>query len=217
VPDAAASSTDPGIDQVVIGDEPDAWRGAGFRVDDEGVCRLGTVRLRLEGRDRGRGIRGWTLRGVDVPAIGLDGLATGVGRTGPAEPDEHPNGARFIDHVVVLTPDMTRSVAAYGAAGLTARRVRDTDSYGAPMRQTFFRLGEVILEVVGTPGAAGEGPARFFGLAVSVDHLDPLIARYGDQLGRIKNAVQPGRRIATLRHRDAGLSTAIAFMDDHPR
>ena len=37
---------------------------------------------------------------------------------------------------------------------------------------------------------------------------------YGEHLGRIKDAVQPGRRIATLRHRDLGLSVAIAFMDD---
>ena len=32
------------------------------------------------------------------------------------------------------------------------------------MTQVFFRLGEVILELVGPPEPAGDGPARFYGL-----------------------------------------------------
>jgi hypothetical protein len=35
-------------------------------------------------------------------------------------------------------------------------------------------------------------------------------------LGHIKDAVQPGRRIATLRHRDVGMSVATAFMTPEP-
>jgi hypothetical protein len=41
--------------------------------------------------------------------------------------------------------------------------------------------------------------------------LDALAARLGDKLGPIRDAVQPGRRIATLR-REAGSSVPIAFM-----
>ena len=111
---------------------------------------------------------------------------------------------------------MARTVKALEATGLDVRRVRDTDAetYGAPMRQTFFRLGEVILEVIGPAEPAGDGPAQFFGIALTVEDLDALPEQYGEQLGRIKDAVQPGRRIATLRHRNLGLSVAIAFMDD---
>jgi hypothetical protein len=177
------------------------------------------VRLRLVGRDAGKGVRSWALDGVRLDGGDLDGLPTTTSSSGPAEPAAHANGTQIIDHVVVATPAMGRTVDRLEAAGLGARRVRDTDTYGAPMRQTFFRLDEVILEVVGPPEAdadADGGGARFFGLALTVDDLDGLAARLGPLLGRVKSAVQEGRRIATLRHRDAGLSVAIAFMDGAP-
>ena len=83
----------------------------------------------------------------------------------PAEPAAHANGATYIDHVVLLTPDLARTTEALGAIGLTPRGERDSDTYGAPMRQVFFRLGEVILELIGQPDTAGEGDPGFFGLA----------------------------------------------------
>ncbi len=216
----AQAGVGPGLDELVVGDAPDAWRNAGFTVDDEDGCRIGTVRIRLVGRGDGKRIRSWGLRGVrlDPRSPDVDGLVTcevPVGRE-PGTPADHHNGARLIDHIVVATPDMARSVRAFEAIGLDVRRVRDTDAatYGASMRQTFFRLGEVILEVIGPAEPAGDGPAQFFGLAINVADLDALPAQYGDQLGHIKAAVQPGRRIATLRHRDLGLSVAIAFMDE---
>src|SRR3546814_11927488 len=98
----------------------------------------------------------------------------------PAEPATHPTGARHIDHVVVLSPDLARTTAALEALGVPARGERDTDSYGAPMRQVFFRLGAVILEVVGQPDTAGAGDPGFFGLALTVDDLHALAARVSD-------------------------------------
>jgi hypothetical protein len=96
-----------------------------------------------------------------------------------------------------------------------ALRERRSGTYGAPMRQVFFRLGEVILELIG-PDEVDDvhrgRPARFFGLAFTVTDLDATKALLGDALGEPKDAVQPGRRIATLRHQDLGLSTAVAFM-----
>ena len=90
----------------------------------------------------------------------------------PAEPAEHPNGATYIDHVVLLSPDLARTKAAIEALGVEPRGERDSDTYGAPMRQVFFRLGEVILELIGQPDAAGEGDPGFFGLAITVGDLD---------------------------------------------
>jgi hypothetical protein len=55
------------------------------------------------------------------------------------------------------------------------------------------------------------GPARLWGLAFGVDDLDRTARSLGDMLGTPRNAVQPGRRIATLRA-EAGLGPAIAFM-----
>jgi hypothetical protein len=114
----------------------------------------------------------------------------------------------------MLSPDVDRTVAALAAAGVPALRTRDLDEsqYGFPARQVFFRLGEPVLELIGGHEPMGDGPVRVYGLAHDVGDIDALPARYGDGLGRIKDAVQPGRRITTLRHKQLGLSIATAFM-----
>jgi hypothetical protein len=207
------------IDEILVGDPPDAWTAAGFTVDDDGTCRIGTVRVRLVGRDGGKRILGWSLR--DAPAAQLadgrlDGLPTALSSAPPAEPAEHANGARYIDHIVLLSPDLPRTTAALEGIGLSPRGERETDSYGAPMRQIFFRLGEVILELVGGV-EPGQGDPGFFGLAITVADLDATAALLGEHLGDAKDAVQEGRRIATLRHRDLGMSVATALMSPEPR
>ena len=49
------------------------------------------------------------------------------------------------------------------------------------------------------------------------DDLDATAEWLGDRVGTPKDAVQPGRRIATLRHRDLGLGLPVAIMTPHPR
>jgi hypothetical protein len=207
------------IDEILVGDPSEAWEAAGFSVDDDGTCRVGSVRVRLVGRDGGKRILGWSLR--DAPSARLaDGLLDGLPTTGseaaPPAPGVHRNGATHIDHVVLLTPDLARTVTALGTVGVTPRGERDTDTYGAPMRQVFFRLGEVILELIGQPGTVGDGDPGFFGLAITVADLDAVAAQLGDHLGSVKDAVQEGRQIATLRHRDLGMSVATALMSPEP-
>jgi hypothetical protein len=70
----------------------------------------------------------------------------------------------------------------------------------------------VVLELVGPVEASGAGPAGFYGLAVNVADIDATKAHLGDRCTDPKDAVQPGRRIATLKTRDLGIATAIAFM-----
>ena len=116
-------------------------------------------------------------------------------------------------------PYSRATIAACEAAGLELRRLREgTGGDGVEVRQAFFRLDSTILEVVGAPGPgsgqpAHEAPARWFGLAVEVDDLDATRRVLGEAMGRTKPAVQAGRRIATIRHRDLGLSVAVAAMD----
>jgi hypothetical protein len=212
------------IEELVVGDEPAAWTAAGFTSDD-GIAAIGAVRVRLYGPDAGLGVTGWALRGATVANGRIDGLPTTSVPGSVTDPPEregerpnragvgvgaaHANGAVLIDHVVVATPDWQRTIDALVATGMALRRERDA---GRGMRQGFFRTGEVIVEVVGPTERAGDGPAGFFGLAITVADLDATKARLGDALSDPKPAVQPGRRIATLRHRDLGLSTAIAFM-----
>jgi hypothetical protein len=198
----------------VLAAEPDAWRAAGFAVED-GVVRAGTVRLRLAGEDAGRGIVSWSLR--DAPSGDLDGLPTAAADSAPSHPSEHPNGAERIDHIVVVTPDLGRTTRALADAGIERRRVREVPLDGRTLRQGFFRLGEVILEVVdampldpSAEPAPGE-PAAFWGLVFVVADLDAAAAQLGDGLGAPRDAVQPGQRIATVR-RQAGLGLPVALI-----
>ena len=100
--------------------------------------------------------------------------------------------------------------------GFELRRIREGETPGGSTRQAFFRLGEPILEVVQAPEGTSvarnpDGPARLWGIAFRVDDLDATGSALGGLLGAPRDAVQPGRKIATLRP-EAGLGPAIAFM-----
>jgi hypothetical protein len=214
------------IEELVLADEPGRWAALGFAVHG-GVVQLGAVRLRLAGESAGRGIAGWSLRGIS--STELDGLPTtlaeGVGESPAAGPGaaeaaaEHPNGIAAIDHVVAMTPALDRSVQALGDAGLDLRRIREEPTPAGAPRQAFFRLGEVILEVVQEPehviASRGNGgaarPARLWGLALLAPELDRTIAALGEHGGEAREAVQPGRRIATVK-RSAGLAVPVALI-----
>jgi hypothetical protein len=51
----------------------------------------------------------------------------------------------------------------------------------------------------------------FWGLAFIAPDLDATVAGLGDRVSEIRDAVQPGRRIATLR-RSAGLTVPVALI-----
>ena len=203
------------IGELTVADAPAAWVAAGFRVEGDS-CRVGSVVVRLVGRERGTGILGWSLREVGDHVDAVDGLPTTATRAAASSGAEHPNGATHIDHVVVMSAHLARTVAAFEAIGVTPRRVRDFEVGGAPMQQVFFRLGEVIVEVVGDPAAAGDWPATFWGLTYVVRDIDAAAALLDSRAGRVKDAVQPGRRIVTLRHAEFDISVATAFMTPPP-
>src|SRR5208282_5124439 len=103
------------IDEIELADEPRRWRELGLDVRDG-------VRLLGRGDAAGRGITGWSLRGIS--STDLDGLPTRRSDSALGEPaGEHPNGVLAIDHVVVFSPDLDRTMAALQAAGLDLRRV----------------------------------------------------------------------------------------------
>lgn len=175
--------------------------------------------------DRARRGRGRGAEGLVDPGIGsteLDGLSTVRSeRPPPQEPAPHPNGVTGLDHVVVITPDLDRTFAAFEAAGLKLRRIREQPTPAGAPRQGFFRLGSVILEVAQEPPeaiacAGGDHPAFFWGLAFVVANLDQTVAFLGGaRVGGIRDALQPGRRIATLR-RSAELALPVALITEPP-
>jgi hypothetical protein len=159
------------------------------------------------------GLAGWSLRGAG--STELDGLPTALATHEPIKPGEHPNGVTRVDHVVVFTPDLSRTRAALEGAGFDLRRIREPSEPGPPVRQAFFRVGEVLVEVVEAEEAA-PGPARFWGITFRVADLERAAELLGSRLGEPRDAVQPGRRIATARG-SAGLGLPVALIDDPPR
>jgi hypothetical protein len=202
------------LDELTVADRPDAWRGCGFHVDGD-LCVVGDTRIRLAASDAGKGLTGWSLRGIAVAE--LDGLpTTHSDRLPPEEPPAHPNGVTVLDHVVAISSDLDRTAAALGDAGLDLRRIREEPTPAGAPRQAFFRLGSVILEVVQAPQevierTGGDRPAFFWGLAFVAPDIEATVASLGDRVSEIRDAVQPGRRIATLR-RSAGLAVPIALI-----
>jgi hypothetical protein len=198
------------IDELRIAADPGAWERFGFAVQD-GECVVGRVRLRFAGGDGG--LLAWSLRGAT--STQLDGLPTSTTETAPPRPADHPNGASRIDHLVVFTPNLGRTAAALDGAGLELRRVRDPSEPGPPVKQGFFRLAEVILEVV-EGSDMPSGPARFWGITFRVGDLDACVGLLGDRVGEPRAAVQPGRRIVTAR-RSAGLGLPVALISEPVR
>ena len=195
------------IDELRVGDTAHAWLAAGFSVDRD-VCSGGAVRIRLGGD--GTGITDWTLREIPDATHDVDGIPTALSSEPACEPGHHANGVTRIDHVVLMTPDLPRTTTALTSLGLDVRRERDAGAF----TQVFFRLGDVILELVG-PHETAPGPAHLWGLTFVVADIDATATFFGDRVGEVKDAVQPGRRITTLRGRPLGISPAIAFISEH--
>lgn len=182
----------PELDEIVLADPLEAWEALGFTVENQTIA-LGGVRIRLGGA------AGLKLRGLD-DGHDFDGLPIGPSTASPPPPAEHPIGATAVDHVVALTPDLERTTSKLQAAGFDHRATRG--------HQAFFVVGPCLLELVRHP----DEQARFWGLTLVVEDLDRAAGQLGERLGRVKEAVQPGRRIATVRSHAAGLTTPLALI-----
>ena len=202
--DGAVSDLRVALAELEIADDPACWEELGFVLSDRRVL-IGGVAIRLG--VPGSGIVGWSLHS-GCPAVAIDGLPRpAISTVVPPVGEAHPNGARSIDHVVILTPDFDRTAAALARAGMPLGRI----ARNRGVRMGFRRLGAAVLELV-QAGTGETGPARFWGLAIMVADLDALAARLTYRLGPIRPAVQPGHRIATLTAA-AALTTKVAVMD----
>ncbi len=210
----------PRVEWLSVAGDPAVWRSLGLAVTDDGFLPLHGTSLRIVApvppgsdteHDAVSGTVAWALSDVPAGAVSdVDGLSTSV--VEPAAPvfADHPVGAVGLDHVVVTTPDLERTSAALAeATGCELKRVRQVGT----MRQGFHRIGPggLIVELVERPDVP-DGPATFWGLVVNVEDLDAACALIGaDRVSAPKDAVQPGRRIATMRP-EVGLGLPVALM-----
>lgn len=220
----------PALRSLIIGDTAAAWLSGGFHViHRHGRARtvIGGVEIELVGPDDGRGILGWRFDDAEIPSS-IDGITTlrsaepaatseKTAQSGENAEPAHRNLARHVDHVVMMTPDLERTIEAMQTAGFDPRRIRDVPGSEPPRQQVFFWAGASIIELVGPVEPTGDGPATLWGLALTCDDLDAAHEAMEGRLGPPKPAVQPGRRIATMRTRDLDISTPIALLSPHPR
>lgn len=197
----------PTLTRLRVGGTLRGWKRAGFLVEDREI-RLEGITIEVTD-DPDVGIAGWGVTGVETD---LDGL-----RCIPAEPaapaTPQPNNVTGLDHVVGLTRDLELTGRALSAAGIEARRTRDVPDADPPRRQVFHVLDTALLELMGpTQGSGAAGTARLWGLAFVSSDLEDTVDALGLLAGEVRDAVQPGRRIATLRHQAAGLTIPTVLM-----
>ena len=197
--DAAGHGTVPVARAIALPGDPGMWKRLGFVPG----APVGEVRMEPGAAQLELGIEGLL---HDRP----DGLALVAVPPASVQPGTHPNGATVVDHVVALTDDMERTLAALEEAGLEVRRMRVPPE--APVRQAFINLRTLILEVV---EVEGDAPA-LWGVTVVVADIDAVARQLGTLLEAPRDAVQAGRRIATV-GQDAELPTPLAFMTPRPQ
>jgi hypothetical protein len=190
---------------LTVGGPVQPWIDFGLPVDARSEVVVAGLRLIID-PDRPPGLVAWAGEGVLVSDI--DGIPTGM-RDAPG--DDTPGSLLSVmawDHVVVMTNDLERTCAAIEACThAPLKRIREA----GPIRQGFHRWGRTIIEVVESSQVTA-GSAALWGLVWTVADLDAEVERLGpDRISPPKAAVQPGRRIATVRA-SAGLGVPVALM-----
>jgi len=117
-----------------------------------------------------------------------------------------------LDHVVVVTPNVDRALAIYGAKlGLDLRLDRENPKWNA--RQLFFKVGRTVIEMGARIGAPPtDGPDRSGGLAwrVAEPHAaQARIAAAGFDVSEVRVGRKPGTHVFTVRNAPAGVPTIL--------
>jgi len=209
--------------KLTIGETAETWSSAGFEVmelpNGSPGCQLGSVQIQFNATGA-QGILSAVVFGLHgmIDSLQFD-TENGLSPThnNAHLPSIHPNGVSRIDHLVVTTTDCDRTTDAFEANGILPRRVRTFGDDGSKMRQTFFWLGDVILELVGPHASEDKGQTKFWGLALISDDLRTTADYLGSRCTPIKPAVQSGRKITTIKTREIGITTPLAVMSPHTK
>jgi catechol 2,3-dioxygenase-like lactoylglutathione lyase family enzyme len=116
-----------------------------------------------------------------------------------------------LDHVVISTEDPERAAALYGARlGLDMALDRSHPDWG---RLMFFRCGDLIVELVQRPGAAGGNDRdRLCGLSWRVADIEAARARLlrgGIGVSEVRAGRKPGTRVMSVRDGTCGVHTLL--------
>ena len=207
------------LQRLIVGDDPDAWRAAGFRVDGN-EATFGKVVIKLAGADGERGVLGWSLAGVTTDIEQISTFNAPSPGSQPIRREEngaatHTNAVFAIDHVVVETGDVDRTVEAFTEVGMAERRRATMSTPVGERQQAFLWAGRVIIEVVGPVEPDHDASMGIWGLALVSSNLAVTAHVLAEDLSEPRDAVQPGRKIATMRTRSLDISIPIVVMSPH--
>jgi catechol 2,3-dioxygenase-like lactoylglutathione lyase family enzyme len=152
--------------------------------------------------------RTWITSNLDPKSTG--GLPLLLTQTAdlPLSPRAADSAITQLDHIVVLTDNVDRALAIYGAKlGLDLRLDRENPKWNA--RQLFFRCGDAVVEMAARIGADAkpEGKDRSGGLAwrVSEPHAaQARIAAAGFDVSEVRVGRKPGTHVFTVRNAPPG-------------
>lgn len=197
-----------GLQRLVIGDDGESWRSAGFDVE-AGELTLGSVTIEFAGTGADRGVLGWSLAGVTST---IESIPTVGSHAPPTRRSENPNAVFAIDHVVVETGDIDRTVAALADVGIEERRRARMETPLGERQQSFLWAGRVILEVVGPVAPDPSAKMGIWGLALVSSNLEITGNVIGEHLSEPRDAVQPGRKITIVDTKALDISVPIAVL-----
>jgi hypothetical protein len=214
-----------------IADDPITWRSMGFALINNNEVHLNGVIIKLLGksaRTRKYGMESWgfTVPSNSVIPTNLLGIPTTTTTTAPnktppsTQQPHHPNSAFAIDHVVLYVKDEITLKQQF--ASLPGFDIRGERILGSPpsntsttMKQIFFRPGggTIIECLVGLPDVENN---ELWGLTIAVQNIEPAKQILGNEnASNIRDAIQKGRKILTIRHEKLNSLTNIALMTPH--
>ena len=204
------------LKRLVIGDDPDAWRTAGFSVIGNEIV-FGKVTVELAGTSGARGVLGWRIDGVasDVAGIRTVPSAGEVVSPAPRSGLDNTNAIFAIDHVVVETGDLDQTVRDFVEVGMSERRRGQITTPHGERGQSFLWAGRVIIEIVGPIEARSDQRVGIWGLALVSANLQTTSHVLAENISEPRDAIQPGRKIATVNHRALDISVPIVVMSPH--
>ncbi|KAJ3009360.1 UNVERIFIED_CONTAM: hypothetical protein HDU68_002739 [Siphonaria sp. JEL0065] len=217
--------------QLFIADSAAAWTSAGFHVSPNNIVTVGNITITLLGNDNWNGKGGivaWAFEARNDPVhadtvLLLDSLHTQIinplttasscNNATTTPPVIHPNRVVGIDHIVITSPNLLKTVAVFATLGLRPKRIVGDH------QMIFFKSGDVVIELIhGIPQFSNVEAqvlkeTRFWGITFTTSDFDETVRVLGPLVKTPKDAVQGrGRRIVTLIHQNAGISVNTAFV-----
>ena len=198
---------EPTIAELHVGDDPSAWERLGFCINEN---RSLIGRTEVVFSDGPKGIHSWVLRN-SMPSQFGPIPTTFTENPVPNPSIAHPNGSIGFHHVVLMVPAFDIGKTALSNAGVQVEQGRPFGSTEKAMLRSAPKMGDIELELIGPESEDRSRHWQLWGLVVAVSDIDATSELLGDLLGQVKPAVQPHRRIATLK-KEAELGVAVAFL-----